>query len=117
MYHRNLLISEERGSEGRRNSMTTYAEAKMWWKTKYQINREALMMEYGSVNKKFLLNRGWTRTAITRILGEPDRRLPMRKFRHDRPECRYDVARVLAAEVAGKIRFRRMRGSKGTDPA
>jgi len=61
-----------------------------------------------SVNKKYLLARGWTRTAIKRILGEPDRRLRF-KYRKDRPECRYDLARVLAAESAGLIRFRKRR--------
>jgi hypothetical protein len=73
----------------------------------YQIDRESLLLDYGSVNKAFLLKRGWTRTAIKRILGEPDRRITMRAHRKDRPECRYDVRRVLAAEEAGKIRFRR----------
>lgn len=72
----------------------------------YQIDRESLDLEYGSVNKAFLLRRGWTRTAIKRLLGEPDRRLVMRRFRKDRPECRYDMTRVLAAERAGKIRYR-----------
>jgi hypothetical protein len=62
-----------------------------------------------SVNKKYLLARGWTRTAIKRILGEPDRRLTLKRRRKDRPECRYDLARVLAAESAGLIRFRKRR--------
>ncbi len=60
---------------------------------------------YGSVNTKFLLKRGWTRTAIRKILGEPDRRIPMLQ-RPDRPECRYDVQRVLAAEASGAVRLR-----------
>ncbi len=62
-----------------------------------------------SVNKRFLLTRGWTRTSIKRILGEPDRRLALRRYRKDRPECRYDLAQVLAAEAAGLIRFRKHR--------
>ncbi len=73
----------------------------------YLVDREALDMERGSVNQTFLLRRGWTRTAIKRILGQPDRRIAMRLFRRDRPECRYDMARVLAAEAAGPVRFRR----------
>lgn len=77
-------------------------------KNKYPIfSRESLLLEYGAVNKAFLLKRGWTRTAIKRVLGEPDRRIVMRHRRKDRPECRYDMTRVLAAEDAGPIRFRR----------
>jgi hypothetical protein len=71
------------------------------------FSRESLLLEYGPVNKAFLLNRGWTRTAIKRVLGEPDRRILMRNRPKDRPECRYDMTRVLAAEEAGPIRFRR----------
>jgi len=62
--------------------------------------------EYNTVNKAFLIERGWTRTSIKRILGEPDRRLPMVQFRKDRPECRYSMDRVMAAENAGSVRFR-----------
>lgn len=58
-------------------------------------------------NKAELLKRGWTRTSIKRILGEPDRRLPMRRFRHDRPECAYDDHRVFVAEEAGAVRYRK----------
>jgi hypothetical protein len=73
---------------------------------------ESLALEYNSVNKQFLLKRGWTRTSIKRILGEPDRRVPLRSFperpaRDDRPECRYSMDRVLAAEKNGFIRFRK----------
>jgi hypothetical protein len=70
---------------------------------------------YGSVNKAFLLERGWTRTAIKRILGEPDSRIARRDRPKDRPECRYDVARVLAAEDAGPTRFRQAPKRRG-DP-
>ena len=31
----------------------------------------------------------------------------MRMFRQDRPECRYELKRVLEAEAAGVFRFRR----------
>src|SRR5690242_7174637 len=71
---------------------------------------------YGSVNKALLLQRGWTRTAIKRILGEPDRRITLRRRRKDRPECLYDVARVQAAEEAGVIRFRRVPDRNREDP-
>jgi hypothetical protein len=63
--------------------------------------------EWATVNKAFLLKRGWTRTAIKRILGEPDRTLVMRKFRKDRPECLYNRERVLEAEEAGAVRYRK----------
>ena len=59
-----------------------------------------------TVNKAFLLKRGWTRTAIKRFLGEPDGRIPMVRFRKDRPECRYSMDRVLVVEDSGIIRFR-----------
>jgi hypothetical protein len=72
--------------------------------TKAQDDRKR---EYSSVNKQFLLSRGWTRTAIKRILGEPDRHTPMVQFRKDRPECRYEMERVIAAENAGLTRFRK----------
>ena len=62
---------------------------------------------YGCVNKSFLLARGWTRTAIKRILGDPDRRLVMRGRPPSRPECLYDVKRVREAERRGPSRFRR----------
>jgi hypothetical protein len=62
---------------------------------------------WGGYNKADLLRRGWTRTAIARILGEPDRRLPRQEFRRDRPECIYERARVEAAEEAGLIRYRK----------
>jgi hypothetical protein len=67
---------------------------------------EALKREHATVNKAFLLERGWTRTAIKRFLGEPDRRLVRVDFRKDRPECRYDMRRVIEAERTGRIRFR-----------
>lgn len=72
----------------------------------YQIDKDSLAREYGSVNKAFLLKRGWTRTAIKRILGEPDSRIAMAQFRKDRPECRYSMVRVLAAEKDGRLRYR-----------
>jgi hypothetical protein len=66
--------------------------------------------------KKELIARGWTLTAIDRVLGEPDRRLAVRAVKHavrkDRPECRYDIARVLAAEAAGNTRIRKKRRSE-----
>jgi hypothetical protein len=68
---------------------------------------ETLKLEYGTVNKAFLRERGWTRTAIKRILGEPDRRIQMVQFRKDRPECLYSMSRVIEAENAGLIRFRK----------
>jgi hypothetical protein len=68
-----------------------------------------------SVNKAFLLKRGWTRTAIKRILGEPDRKILMRRRWRNRPECRYDMARVTAAEEAGHIRFRQKSAPKVPD--
>lgn len=68
---------------------------------------EAQSLEYASVNKLFLLRRGWTRTSIKRILGKPDRLLVRKEFRQDRPECRYEMARVVEAERSGKIRFRK----------
>jgi hypothetical protein len=52
------------------------------------------------------LRRGWTRTAIKRVLGEPDLRIPQ-EFRQDRPECLYSMARVSEAEGGGCIRFRK----------
>jgi hypothetical protein len=59
------------------------------------------------VNKLFLLRRGWTRTAIKRVLGEPDQRIPRKEFRQDRLECQYSMARILEAEDSGRIRFRK----------
>jgi len=55
------------------------------------------------VNKAWLLERGWTRTAIQKILGEPD----AKEVHKDRTEYLYDVARVLQAEERGPTRYRR----------
>ena len=58
-------------------------------------------------NKADLRRRGWTRTAIKRILGEPDSQtLVRRNFRKDRPECVYSKERVIEAEERGVIRYR-----------
>ena len=72
------------------------------------IKPRADLRPYGSVNKEFLLARGWTRTAIYRVLGAPDRRLRQWNFPRSRSECRYDVERVIAAEDAngGPVRYR-----------
>lgn len=51
-----------------------------------------------SVNRAWLLKRGWTRSMIRRFLGEPDRRIPRRE-NHSRPECRYEMQRVREAEA------------------
>lgn len=61
----------------------------------------------GYQNKTDLLKRGWTRTAIRRILGEPDKRVPRVGLRPDRPECLYSDERVNQAERDGKVRFRK----------
>jgi len=65
---------------------------------------------YGWYNKAALRRRGWTRTAIRRILGDPDRTLTRKRY-PKRPECLYDEERVLKAEEehahAGKVRFRK----------
>lgn len=58
-------------------------------------------------NKADLLRRGWTRTSIKRILGEPDRKLLRIGIRKDRPECIYDSWRVFEAEEAGAVRYRK----------
>ena len=60
----------------------------------------------GVWNLSDLYRRGWTRTAIKRFLGEPDRRIPLRR-REDRSECLYDRGRVLSAEATGFMRFRK----------
>lgn len=65
----------------------------------------------GGFNKASLLLRGWTRTAISRVLGKPDRTLVrraslMRAARPDRPECVYSRERVEAAEALGLKRYR-----------
>jgi hypothetical protein len=57
------------------------------------------------VNRAWLLERGWTRTAIQRILGEPD----LKEVHKDRIEYLYDIARVLQAEESGPIRYRKSR--------
>ena len=46
-----------------------------------------------SVNKRWLLRSGWTRTMIRRLLGPPDRTVS-RKRNPSRPECRYNLQRV-----------------------
>jgi hypothetical protein len=65
----------------------------------------------GGFNKADLLRRGWTRTAIRRILGEPDSLIVRQgltgPLRIDRPECVYGRERVFQAEEKCKIRFRR----------
>jgi hypothetical protein len=71
----------------------------------YQLRSAPYQAEGGSVTKAALLRRGWTRTAIARILGEPDRRIVRRDHRKDRPECRYDIQRVLKSE-GEEARFR-----------
>jgi hypothetical protein len=60
----------------------------------------------GGFTKSGLIQRGWTRTAIKRILGEPDWHL-FNGFGKDRQACMYSRARVEAAEQQGKIRYRR----------
>jgi len=52
-----------------------------------------------------LIRRGWTRTAIARILGPPDRRIAPQAF----AECKWLASRVYDAEENGPIRYRRRR--------
>jgi len=59
----------------------------------------------GGFNKADLLRRGWTRTAITRVLGRPNRIIPVWRNKA-RPECVYCQQRVFDAEAAGAIRYR-----------
>jgi hypothetical protein len=54
-------------------------------------------------NQAQLIERGWTRTAIRRILGEPDRRIADQAF----AETKYLASRVYSAEQAGATRYRR----------
>jgi hypothetical protein len=54
-------------------------------------------------NQAELIERGWTRTAIRRILGEPDRRIADQAF----AETKYLASRVYCAEQAGATRYRR----------
>jgi hypothetical protein len=69
----------------------------------------------GSWNIADLIAHGWTRTSITRILGEPDFVHPLRINRY-RPERRYLLSRIEAAEkAAGQIRYRRERGTLTED--
>ena len=59
-----------------------------------------------SFNKKMLLHRGWTRTAILRKLGAPDRAIPL--WHHKgRPESWYNEERVRPLEECDLNRFRR----------
>jgi len=73
------------------------------------MEREEQMRERGFVNKAQLIERGWTRTAIKRLLGEPDHRTLTGNCNKDRPECCYDTERVLQVEadwvVAGRMKF------------
>lgn len=64
------------------------------------------LFEKAHFNKQQLRERGWTRTSIKRILGEPDAVFRSTR-RRDRPECCYLIERVIAAEDAGRIRYRR----------
>lgn len=59
----------------------------------------------GGFTKRGLVERGWTRTAISRILGKPDWQ-QKGNFGDARPVCMYRRERVLEAEAAGKIRYR-----------
>ena len=52
-----------------------------------------------------LIKRGWTRTAIARILGPPDRRIAPQAF----AECKWLASRVYDAEENGPMRYRRPR--------
>ena len=45
-----------------------------------------------------LLKRGWSRRLIDAILGEPDSKIPHRKFRQSVTVNLYEEARVIAAE-------------------
>lgn len=83
-----------------------------------QDDRPAPTGAIGGFNKADLLRRGWTRTSIKRILGQPDHRMLrqglMGPLRNDRPECVYGRERVLSAERDGRIRFRK--ASERTPP-
>ena len=61
-----------------------------------------LIVPLNSVNKNYLFKLGWTRTMIDRLLGEPDRKITLANRKRtprsdERPECHYDIARVVAA--------------------
>jgi hypothetical protein len=71
-------------------------------------NMQAWVREQPTLNKKCLLKRGWTRTAIKRILGEPDRRGDNHRFSTKRAECLYNRERVLKAEEANLTRYRQV---------
>jgi hypothetical protein len=58
------------------------------------------------MNKGALIKRGWTRTSIKRLLGEPDWTI-QNNHNPERPECRYLTQRVIDCEDAGRVRFRR----------
>jgi len=60
----------------------------------------------GGYCKAGLLRRGWTRTAIKRILGEPDWHL-YGGYGKGKEVCMYSTERVMAAEEKGVIRYRR----------
>ena len=67
-------------------------------KRKYpNLDPDGLLDQANSVNRAYLLNRGWTRSMIRRFLGAPDRTIPLR-INHSRPECRYEMRRVFEAE-------------------
>src|SRR5262245_17139811 len=63
-------------------------------------------------NQAQLIERGWTRTAIRRILGEPDRRIAAQAY----AETKYLASRVYSAEEAGVIRLRRKKRLKPRAP-
>lgn len=55
------------------------------------------------LNKKELLARGWTRTAIDKLLGEPDRKRPTKYRGKTRLESLYTINRVLEAEATAEF--------------
>lgn len=69
------------------------------------------------LNKARLIERGWTRTAIERVLGKPDyldssRKDIWRPGNTVRPECLYLASRVFSAESSGVIRYRSERNEQ-----
>ena len=68
----------------------------------------------GGISKAGLFSRGWTRTAINRILGTPDYRLRNAYGTH-RAMAMYRLDRVKAAEDQGPIRYRNARRDKEPD--
>jgi len=58
----------------------------------------------GEFNSTNLLSRGWTRTAIKKLLGAPDRRRPTVHRWRTRLETLYSIDRVLKAEATPEFK-------------